>query len=36
MDDRSDSDLMAMYGRGSAEAFEVLFSRWEHLLLGYS
>lgn len=35
MDDRSDSDLMAMYARGSAEAFDMLFRRWEHLLLGY-
>jgi len=35
MDDLPDSDLMAMYARGSAEAFDVLFRRWEHPLLGY-
>ena len=35
MDEQSDSDLMARYARGNADAFDVLFSRWEHLLLGY-
>jgi RNA polymerase sigma-70 factor (ECF subfamily) len=35
MDDRSDSDLMAMYARGNPEAFDELFRRWEHQLLGY-
>ena len=35
MDDWSDSDLMAMYARGNPEAFDVLFGRWEHQLLGY-
>ncbi len=35
MDDWSDSDLMAMYARGNAEAFDVLFGRWEDRLLGF-
>ena len=35
MGDRSDSDLMAMYARGNAAAFDELFRRWEHQLLGY-
>lgn len=35
MDERSDSDLMAMYARGNAEAFDSLFSRWEDRILGY-
>lgn len=35
MDDRSDSDLMGMYARGNAEAFDALFTRWENPILGY-
>lgn len=35
MDDRTDSDLMALYARGNAEAFDALFSRWENLIIGY-
>jgi len=35
MDDRTDSDLMAMYARGNAEAFDALFCRWENPILGY-
>ncbi len=35
MDDLSDADLMAMYARGNAEAFDALFARWEDPILGY-
>lgn len=35
MEDRSDSELMAMYARGNAEAFEALFARWEDPILGF-
>ena len=35
MDEPSDSDLMAMYARGNAEAFDVLFGRWKDPLIGY-
>lgn len=35
MDDRSDADLMSMYARGNAEAFDALFARWEDPILGY-
>lgn len=35
MDDRSDADLMALYARGNAEAFDALFARWEDPILGY-
>jgi len=35
MGEWSDSDLMAMYARGNAEAFDALFGRWRDRLLGY-
>lgn len=35
MDDWSDSELMGMYARGNAAAFDVLFGRWEDRLLGF-
>jgi RNA polymerase sigma-70 factor (ECF subfamily) len=35
MNEQSDSDLMAMYARGNAEAFDALFGRWEDRLLGF-
>lgn len=35
MDEQTDSDLMALYARGNAEAFDALFSRWENPILGY-